>query len=173
MKLSYYLFAVLIVGCIFSCTPPQYSYGELPEVRIHFGAGGGVAGLKSEFILLENGQVFRSVAQPTGKVLEQEELKPNTKREAKDYFKRLDSMRIVKYDFFHPDNYYYFLRMVDDQIDHKLEWGDLDHPVRVDVQSFYQDLQKMVDGRPGVASNEEEVKKEEEEGGVPEFEGWE
>lgn len=171
MKLSNLFALILIAGSLFACSTVQYTYSELPEIRLHFGAGGGVAGLKSEFILLENGQVFRTVSQPSGKVIEQEELKPLAKKEAKEYFRRLDSMRMVKYDFFHPDNYYYFLRTVDAQVDHEITWGDLDFPIRPDVQTFYQDLQNMVDGRPSLVAGPAEEKKEEEEE-VPEFKGW-
>lgn len=133
MRLLIFLSALLLLA---SCEIPQYAYKELPEHRIHFGSGGGFTGVVTEYVITPNGQVFRKYSNRQ----EADELTPFTPREARGFFESLDSLRLHKYEFNHPDNLYYFLRQVDDQIDHTVQWGRIEKPIREDVEAFYNRL---------------------------------
>lgn len=119
-----------------ACLTTSYTMEELPPTRVHFGEGGGFAGTKTEYILLENGQLFQK---PAGEKQFQE-LSTLPRAKSKLLFAQVDSLRLHRYDFYHPGNLYFFLRQTTEVIDHTVQWGEADRPVREDVQRVYYDL---------------------------------
>ena len=152
MNFSRFSLLALALCCTFAaCLFPQYTYKEIPEPRIYFGDGGGFSGAVTEYVLIENGQIFftNSLQKDTC------EVEPIRPRDAKNFFLRLDTLRLTKYDFYSPGNQYFFLRQTDEEVDHEVVWGRQDQPVRPDIQKFYDDLLETVKARPMLCPKEE------------------
>lgn len=49
----YILMLLLVVACA-----KKYDIDKLPPKQLHFGAGGGFSGVETDYMLLENGQIF-------------------------------------------------------------------------------------------------------------------
>ena len=137
------LLLVLIPLAFLCCKPTIYTLEELPEDRVYFGEGGGFAGTVTEYLLLPNGQLFFKKPGASNFT----ELNGLARKESKDLFKQLDSLRLAKHDFNKPGNLYYFLRQTTEEIDHKVTWGLPDVPVRDDIQRMYRSLKDAVDGK--------------------------
>ena len=143
-KLFLFGSSALAMTCLLiACSSGKYTPQKLPDNRLHFGSGGGFTGAVTEYILLENGQLFLADSYRKDTV----ELTTMSRAQAKGYFKSLDSLRLEKYDFYHPGNMHFFLRQVDEIIDHKVTWGDQQVNVRDDVKRLHANLQEAVKGR--------------------------
>lgn len=130
------LFALLVIlaGC------KTYSTDELPATRLYFGSGGGFAGAFTEYMLLENGQLFRRASQQGAfQVL------PKVKRsQAKSLFSTWVEQKMSEKDFLHPGNLYYFVRMEKDGQKHRLSWGSSSHPTPAGIKQFYASCQALI-----------------------------
>ncbi|MBX2874163.1 MAG: hypothetical protein KTR30_18740 [Saprospiraceae bacterium] len=125
---------LLLAGC------KTYSTDELPDTRLYFGSGGGFAGAYTEYMLLENGQLFkRESQQGTFVVL------PKAKRsQAKALFASWTEQKMEEQDFQHPGNLYHFVRMEKGAQSHRLSWGSSSHPTPDAVKSFYASCKTLI-----------------------------
>lgn len=152
-------FLLLITGllvCGTSCVPVQHTLGSLPDEQLRMGSGGGFSGARKEYILLKNGQAFLTEA--VGSRQDTLELQAFTRREGRDLFHRLDSLRLHKYDFNYPGNMYYFIRQTDEKVDHTVQWGDPRWEVRPDIERFFRELSESVEKRKVLPKPEEKPK---------------
>ena len=153
--------AVLGVLFIVSCLPVKHTLDTLPDEQLYFGSGGGFTGAVKEYLLLRNGQVFLfDIGINKQDTFELEGL---PRLDARDLFKRLDTLRLHTYDFVYPGNMRYYIRQTDEQTDHTIQWGDPRWEVRADVVRFYQDLVALMDNRRVIFDKQvdkEGVKKE-------------
>lgn len=140
MKLFIILVSIATAGLVLGfCKAPSSSYttDNLPEKQIRWGNGGGFTGKESQYILLENGQIFAGGA--TAKALD------GTRRaKAKKLFKTMEKIGLKSLEFQYPGNTYKYIEVVDGGKTRRIVWGDSQHIVSADVQDFYQKLSELV-----------------------------
>ncbi len=118
------------------CKSPEFSADNLPAQQLRFGSGGGITGVYTTYILLENGQLFRHHSL-TDSLESLPELK---RRQARRLWSEAEDLRLGERRFHQPGNMSYFLEMRTDSLQHRLTWNDNDQPSRTDVLDFYQKL---------------------------------
>lgn len=126
-----------------ACKTQGYTPTQLPERQIVFGKGGGVSGEITEYILLENGQVFRS-SSFSGKMVE---LRKIEKKQARQFFEQIAGLQLDKEKFDHPGNMYYFITYKTPDNPGKVVWGNRDNPVRENIQNFYDSLISIIQSK--------------------------
>lgn len=117
-----------------------YKLDDLPPKQLHFGSGGGFAGVFTSYLLLENGQFFRKDAlngtfEPLDRV---------KKTQAKALFRQWETAQLAKLDFDHPGNLYHFVTMMTGDTTYRLSWGAMDYPASDAMKSFYESCKKMI-----------------------------
>ncbi len=88
----------LFAGLLVLAACKTHSIDKLPDSRLYFGSGGGYAASFTEYMLLENGQLFKREGQKS-------EFVPLTKAkrsEAKALFKNWTAQKMMEQDFQHP-----------------------------------------------------------------------
>lgn len=136
MRILTLLFILAMSSWLLSCKSQHYTKENLPDVQLIFGDGGGFTGATTEFMLLENGQLFKkySLDQSTtevGKI---------KKKEAKELFAEAEAMQFETMDINHPGNMYYFLGLKTETDEHRCTWGAQDYEVSDTLQQFRQKL---------------------------------
>jgi hypothetical protein len=148
-------FSILIAGLLLfslACLPARYTMQDLPGEQLRFGAYGGFAGSHKEYIMLKNGQVF--LLESLGARRDTSQLESFAGREVRPLFKRLDSLRLHKYDFNYPGNMTWFLRQIGETTDITVQWGDPVWDVRADVADFHRELNAFVKDRKELPKEE-------------------
>lgn len=117
-----------------------YQANQLPATQLRFGSGGGFTGAVTEYVLLENGQIFVRESlngdyQPLGKV---------KKERAKALYQTWETSGLAKKTFEHPGNMYYFVTMAKDGEEHRLSWGSHNHPAGDELKAFYKECSALV-----------------------------
>lgn len=129
---------LLLVLALPACK--TYQADQLPATQLHFGNGGGFTGAVTEYVLLENGQVFvretlEGAYQPLGKT---------NKSQAKAVYQSWENKDLTNKEFQHPGNMYYFVTMVSDGEEHRLTWGSHNHPAGDEIKAFYKECSDLV-----------------------------
>lgn len=138
----------------FGCKTPTYSLAELPEKQLHFGWGGGFAGTQTDYLLLENGQVFHKPDFQKN-TLELERVDRKTAKKAvKKTYKMLKNVD----PFHYPGNMYYYFEVVEDSTTQRFTWGDINHPVDPVFSDRLKALKVLVKELPVLESPVEEAK---------------
>ncbi|MRI00690.1 hypothetical protein GH721_09150 [Kriegella sp. EG-1] len=140
MKLTL-LFSCMLALFFLGCKSQQYTFDELPDKQLVFGNGGGMTGAINTYVLIENGQLFRT-SSLTKEVVELDAI---TKKEVKAIFLKLEELSISKLDFNHPGNRYYFLEEVSLDKKHRIVWGAEDHKISKEYSDFYKQLKKLIE----------------------------
>lgn len=130
----------LVAATVFSaCKGTQYTPASLPEQQLAFGDGGGFAGAYTEYLLLENGQLFVQ----KGLSGERMEIPATKKSTAKAMFKKATILLTDSTAFNYPGNVYYFLQRKDTGVDVRVTWGAPGYEVNGDVKALYEKLVKL------------------------------
>ncbi len=130
---------VFIIFLSIGCRSQQYTYQELPAEQIVFGQSG-MAGEIKTYVLLENGQLF--VFNSLTKIYE--ELKKIRKKQARDFFVKMEEMSFNNMNFDHPGNRYYFLGQKDKKGEYKAVWGSENHKVPELIREMYNKLKGII-----------------------------
>lgn len=138
LKLAYFM--CLFLGLFCSCNNKLYTLTDLPENQLVFGDGGGFTGAYQEFLLLENGQVFKS-SKRGGTYEEQESI---DKKAAKALFKQAASLNLAEKTINDPGNMTYFIHYKDADKTSKVIWGGNQKVVNEEVRLFFNSLKKAV-----------------------------
>ncbi len=125
---------VLLVGC------KTYTVDELPSNRLYFGSGGGFAGAFTEYLLLENGQLFKRESQQAEFVA----LPKVRPKQAQLLFSNWTEQKMDGQDFQHPGNLYYFLKMEKEGQTHRLSWGSSKYPTPEAIKQFYSSCSALI-----------------------------
>ncbi len=133
------MFIFLIVVFFSACKTTTYSSENLPEKQLYFGSGGGFTGLVTEYLLLDNGQLFKV---PSPDVLE--EMKKVKKSKAAELYTKYTELGFDDLIFNQPGNIYYFIRMVDGEKENYLSWSDQRPLPEVEMIEFYKELMGTV-----------------------------
>lgn len=128
-----------LVAVFSACKGPRYTPANLPERQLAFGDGGGFAGAYTEYLLLENGQLFVQ----KGLSGERVELPAAKKSTAKALFKKASVLLTDSTAFNYPGNMYYFLQRKDAGVDVRLTWGAPGYEVNAEVKALYDELIKF------------------------------
>ncbi|MDZ4679694.1 MAG: hypothetical protein SGI94_04585 [Saprospiraceae bacterium] len=137
LRTSAFLFVLAVVFS--ACKGTQYTPANLPEQQLAFGDGGGFAGAYTEYLLLENGQLF--VQKGLGG--ERVEIPSTKKRTAKAMFKQASVLLTDSTAFNYPGNMYYFLHRKDTGVDIRLTWGAPGYEVNGEVKALYEQMLKL------------------------------
>lgn len=126
---------------LFSCKTERYTAGNLPDTRITFGNGGGFVGAYTEYVLLENGQLFKR--EKTDGPLE--ELPKVKKGKAKKIFKGMAEAAFQEMERNAPGNIYRFMSCTTKTDSNKVTWGSTDK-VAMDsrLDSLYNECMGLV-----------------------------
>ncbi len=130
---------VLATFLIFSCKTTTYTIDNLPEKQLYFGSGGGFTGMVNEYLLLENGQLFK-VPSP-GQLEEMDKVK---KKKAESIYMDYETLGFKELIFNQPGNIYYFIRMVDGESENFISWSDQRPLPEVKMMDFYKSLMETV-----------------------------
>ncbi len=133
------LFLMLAFSLLASCKSQQYTAENLPEQQLVFGEGGGFTGAVTQYILLENGQIFKHYSMEASTV----ELGSVKKRTAKEMMKKVQAMQLDTMDVKQPGNMYYFLSYKTGEDEHRVTWGAASYQVDSQIESFYKELMQM------------------------------
>lgn len=138
MKLVIILVSIATSGLVlWFCKSPRYTTDNLPEAQIRWGNGGGFTGKESQYILLENGQIFAGGT--AAKALD------GTRRaKAKKLFKTAETIGLKSLEFQHPGNTYKYIEVMEGGKSRRIVWGDSQYPVSAEVQEFFQKLSELV-----------------------------
>ncbi len=121
------------------CKHPKYAVGKFPDEQLRWGTGGGFAGRENSFILLENGQIFK-----TGGNDQMTELEKTKAGKAKKLFELAEKLELAKRDFQHPSNIYSFVEYQEGDMVQRITWGDPKFPVDEQVKSLFDQLNALV-----------------------------
>lgn len=131
---------IIITLLLTACQAQKFTTANLPDKQLIFGSGGGFTGKVTQYILLENGQVFTS----DGPDSENKELKIIDKKTALKLFDEAEKLHLEDRDFNHPGNMYYFLEFKRDATPEKVTWGIPSESTPQDLLDFYQRLQTAI-----------------------------
>ncbi len=127
---------LLAFALLSACHPKHYTPGEFPGEQLRFGSGGGFTGAVTEYILLENGQLFRMDSRRKDTT----EIAKLTKKEAKHLLEEAEELHLEKTTIEEPGNIYYFIGMKKKEEMHKVTWGKPDYTIDAKIEAFYKKL---------------------------------
>lgn len=130
------LYIVCLGIFLIACKSQQYTAETLPANQLAFGEGGGFSGAITEFILLENGQLFVKNSL-TNKV---EELPPVKKKQVQALRTEAEVLNMSNLNINSPGNIYYFIRYQQADTIQQAIWGDPNYTLDPKVQNLYQRL---------------------------------
>ncbi len=136
MKTNFLYIICLGIFFMIACKSQQYSAETLPADQLVFGEGGGFSGAITEFILLENGQLFAQNSL-TKKV---EELPAVKKKKAQALIMDAEALNMNKLNINSPGNTYYFIKYQHADTIQQAIWGDPNYTLDSRVQNLYQRL---------------------------------
>lgn len=108
------LFFSLFFIFLFSACAKKYTVDTLPSKQLHFGDGGGFTGKETDYIILENGQIF--LREPFDKA--HKEIGKIKSKEAKAYYKQAAAYQRIMVN--KPSNAYSFIALQQDSTTHKM-----------------------------------------------------
>ncbi|NUO01090.1 MAG: hypothetical protein HUU01_10800 [Saprospiraceae bacterium] len=111
----------------------------LPRRRARVEPHAANAGAYTEYLLLENGQLF--VQKGLGG--ERTEIPSAKKRTAKSVFKRATALLTDSTAVNYPGNMYYFLQRKDSGVDVRMTWGAPGYEVPPQVKALYDELTRL------------------------------
>jgi len=132
---------LLIVFFYSSCKTTKYTPTDFPDAQITFGSGGGIAGLVTDYTLLENGQLFKRSSKDNVFV----PLKGVKKDAVKQAFKNLTFLGLDKIDTNDPGNIYYFIEYkTEEGSSKKITWGNGNAEDEKTLKLFYDQLSSLI-----------------------------
>lgn len=145
MKSNFPIYLFLIIGFFFiACKSQRYSADKLPDQQLLFGSGGGFTGDVTEYILLDNGQLFKK-SSLKNTMTEMGQIK---QKEAKQLMKEVEQLNLEKIKVSESGNMYYFVCMKNGDTEHKTTWGSATYEVDSTVQALHKKLMKAAGSAP-------------------------
>ena len=136
-----FLFLSGFLAMVFGCKTNQYTIDNFPPQQIRFGGGGGFTGHVTEYILLENGQVFKHYPLREDTT----EIKALKKKEAQALFEKADSLQILTLKHHYPGNMYYYINHQTAEANNTITWGLPDHPISDTLYQYMKLLLEKVE----------------------------
>jgi len=104
---------------LFSCKSTSYTPLDYPDAMITFGSGGGFTGIKTEYTLLKNGQLFMKSSNEK----EHTALKTVAKNRTAQIFENLKTLGIADIRYNHAGNMNTYVKTKIDGIENDINWG--------------------------------------------------
>ncbi|MEL6719013.1 MAG: hypothetical protein AAFP82_09880 [Bacteroidota bacterium] len=132
-RYSIFFFSLLVFS---SCK--TYEISDLPDEQIIFGNGGGITGATTSYIMLKNGQIFKtnSLQGDTTALIK---IKPKL---AKAYFEQMTQFDWEKTEVNQPGNTYKFITRKNTEHTYHATWGASGYEPPADLKSLYESLKK-------------------------------
>ena len=120
---------------------------EIPQTfegpHIAFGQGGGFSGLKTEYILLRNGNLYKRNAGSK----DFKALKPFDKQFVGQIHRNIDFLNLKEIRCNNPGDLYYYVELHEKESVHRMVWGKPDFKPDQTLVSFYNILFRSVKTR--------------------------
>lgn len=128
--------AISLLLCIYvlGCRPQFYTPATYKGKQLIFGNGGGFSGAETQYILLENGQLFtnNSLAEKP------QFLKILPKNISRQLFEKALQVQLMNTAFNHPGNIYHFIGIKDKNHFQQVTWGDKNYKVPTAIEELFQ-----------------------------------
>lgn len=138
-KITYFLFLFSIAICFSFCKTQQYTPMDYPKGKITFGNGGGFAGAMTEYVLLDNGNLFSKSNTDTAFV----SVKKLERNLTKQMFNNTKFLNLENTQMNNPGNMYYFLQIKNEGNDNRIVWGG-GEAVPEEITKFYKVLNHLL-----------------------------
>lgn len=132
--------SLLIAAFLLGCNNKHYTPDQLPGEHLSFGDGGGFTGAVTEYILLENGQLYRFNSMEKDTV----EIGKLKKKETKSLLMEVKALNLDKINIQEPGNMYYFISMKNGDKIYKITWGSATYTIDPKIEAFYKKLMNTV-----------------------------
>ncbi len=121
-----------------SCKTTSLFPSDYPGDQLHFGQGGGVTGVVTDFVVLDDGRLYRKGADKSYVYVS------TWKRSfTRQMFSNYTTLGLDSVDHYHPGNFYYFIEFhAPDQEPHLISWGQEGYSPPEKVVVFYKVLFK-------------------------------
>ena len=130
------LLLALVALVLIGCNTQKFNATDLPTRQLVIGNGGGFTGVQTEYLLLENGQVFeKSSMTDTIK-----EINSISKKKAQFFFEQVESFQLDSMNFNHPGNMYKYVNLMNEKKEGRATWGDANFKVSTKVEGCYDDI---------------------------------
>lgn len=137
MKANFLIFSLLSLTLYFSaCKSQVYSADQLPDQQLLFGSGGGFTGEVTEYILLENGQIFKKSSLKNSMT----EIGHIKKRVAKKLLKEVAGLQLEKTAIRQPGNMSYFVCLKNGNTEYRSVWGSPNYQVDSTLEVVHKKL---------------------------------
>ncbi len=134
------LFAATLLFTSYNCKSKQYTANALPENQVRWGSGGAFMGQETSFLLLKNGQFFKTVGvSPNMGVLESIQ-----KVQAKALYKAVKNADLKAMDMKKTGAPYKFIEIRDGDGIRTLVWNDNDTSVDPKIVELYNKLSTII-----------------------------
>ena len=130
---------ILIVG-LNSCNKQKAMTTTQPERSLILGSGGGFTGAYIIYKIYNTGKI--EIQNDDSKSFDY--LKSIPADSAAYCFSALDELNIENYGFNHPHNMTYFIEIGSGKDANEIKWGDINHPIRKDIDIFFKRTLKMI-----------------------------
>ena len=134
------LFFPILLCLIVGCKSTKYTAKDLPQNQVLIGNGGGFSGIQTEYILLENGQLFERSSMRDSLV----ELKGVSKKAAQKIFEQIRTLGMDTMNYNQPGNLYKYLSYSTPFKDYRITWGAQDTVPGKSITSFYEKTYEMI-----------------------------
>jgi len=132
---------MVFIITLLSCQTSHVTSPELfPGQQIIISEGGGFSGQTTQYILLDNGQVFIKTVFPESL----KEMDHLDKKPLREIFNKLDLINIKDIHFIHPGNMTYSLATRKGEDYYEIRWGDPAYKVPADVLDYYQFIRTQI-----------------------------
>ena len=124
-----------------SCKTPAYNLQDYTGARLILGNGGGFTGKYTEYILFENGQVFKN------NMLNEtvEDLGRIGKEETQQFFSNFEILGLSEIELHEPGNMNFYISVQRENTIHKLLWNSDSLPDQCrSAKLFYQTALKRI-----------------------------
>jgi hypothetical protein len=136
-----FLLYISFSACLFglsSCAEKSVDLSAYEDSIIRFGMGGGITGLKSEYLLLNDGRIFQR--NPISDSLAF--ICRTKKKSANMAFVNFD--RISQHNINAPGDIYYYISRKNGGGETDVVWGGQDYPVPSDITTYWNQLNSLV-----------------------------
>lgn len=142
MKVLLLSFSICIILCIgFSaCNGTQKIPAEQPERSFIIGSGGGFTGAYLTYKVHRSGKI----EQENSDMETYSFLKTIPPDSVKVCFKILNKLSLEDYVFSHPGNMTFYITINKAGESHQVKWGAADHPIRQDIEDFFERTRTMI-----------------------------
>lgn len=135
MRIKWILISFLLF--LFACKSKDiFDPINYQSQKLHFGSGGGFAGIEKEYVLLDNGQLYFKISRDTI----YHTVTTLDKNLTQQFFNTYQNLGSDTLDINSPGNQYYFLENTKEEKSNRMVWGNSDGTPPENVKALYENL---------------------------------